>query len=258
MAHVGAGALLLNRRRATPAAVLWTQHAAVWTLAPVFLLQAVATVILGRNAWVTAERLWIAQAAEALGACLAAGALAAMAVRAIHLLRTAEGRGDAYDAAPATDGVLAYAGPRDVRRVSLRGVNLAAIGVAQVVFGLGVLWWCGLALERARAADLWFDAFLAFAGLSAVCHLFAGVRLLARRWNSAGAARATERWAGRSVLPMFLMGAVLSVWAGIAMVRGNDMYAGVALAMGVIVCVTTGVFFLLSLAAARMVRGAGE
>jgi hypothetical protein len=57
---------------------------------------------------------------------------------------------------------------------------------------------------------------------------------------------------------MFLMGAVLSVWAGIAVVRGNDMYAGVALAMGVIVCVTTGVFFLLSLAAARMLRGAGE
>jgi hypothetical protein len=54
LAQVAAGTLLLGRRRATAAMVLWTQHAAAWSLAPVFLVQAAGTVILGHNAWVTA------------------------------------------------------------------------------------------------------------------------------------------------------------------------------------------------------------
>jgi len=257
-AHVAAGTLLLARRRATVPLVHWTQHAAAWTLAPVFLLGAAATIILGQGVWATGAAPPLAGAAGSVGVCLASGILALMAVRAVRILRRIDADGKTDRAEPGPDGILPYAGPRDGGRVSLRGVNLSAICVAQGTFGPTVLWWCGLEIEKARWAGSWYAAFLVFTAAAGVCQLAAGVMLLARRWVDARLVRGSQRWAWRSLVPVFLFGAAITVWAGIEAVRGTDMYAGAATAVGVIVCVITGVFMLLALAAARMLRPAAE
>jgi hypothetical protein len=193
-----------------------------------------------------------------MGICLAAGTLAATAVRAIRMLRLVEGGGDADagEAAPASDRVLPYARPREARRVSLRGVNLAAICVAQGTFGLAVLGWCKLMLERRYGPDFWFHAFLVFAALAGVGQLMAAALVLLRGWAGERAARRGERWAGGSLLPVFGFGATLAASSGVALVRGTDGLAGIGIGLGVAVCVITGVFVVLSLAAVRMLRPA--
>ena len=262
---LAAGALLLARRRASPAAVLWTQHAAVGSLVPAFLLGSVTAVWTARLLRSSTEPVVVAAALRGFGICLAAGVLAASAVAAVRLLRREE-RGrepDPDEAEDRRDGVLSYAtaGRRDGGRVSLTGANLTAIGFAQGVYGTALLWLCGWFIQSASLRLSYYDllvlAFLAFGSFAGTCNLAAGVVLVLRkRGRSHGPRPTPQRLAAGSLVPLFLVGVVATAHGVHGIYWGNDMFIGYEVILGLVLAFPAALFAVIDLAALRMLRAA--
>jgi hypothetical protein len=257
--HLAAGALLLARRRASRAAVLWTQHAAVVSVAPAFLLGTVTAALSARLAWSGREPRVVAAAVLGLGVCLAAGLLGASAVAAVRLLRRESDREpDTGEAADPRDGVLSYAtAPRG--QVSLRGANLTAIGFAQGVYGTALLWLCGWFADKASLRLSYYDllllAFLLFGSFAGSCNLAAGVVLaLRRRGRSHAPGPTPQRLAAASLVPLLLVGVVATSHGVYGIYRGNDKFIAYEVLFGLVTGPPAALLALMGLRALRMLR----
>ena len=130
------------------------------------------------------------------------------------------------------------------------------IGPAQGLFGAALLW-LAFTFTRNLTHDLWppqslFDAilvaFLAVAVFAGVCHLAAAARLVVGQSLSPQ----PQRFAILSLAPLSVVGALITTEAALS----GDMFAGPAIAFGVVLVVFSAGFAAIEVFAIRLLRAA--
>jgi hypothetical protein len=168
-------------------------------------------------------------------------------------LEGSEGEGEA--AAPGAKTVLSYG--TGARRRSWRGW-LFAIGLAQGLIGVAMLSFCGASMDQARRghsyAAILAAAFLIAAAMAGICQTAAGLLLLVRRWGRPRVVRLAQQLAIASLVPIFLFGAAVAVYATVSIYRGNDPFAGFGVVYGVGIAMLAGILAVIAMVAVRVLR----